>query len=118
MEPWRRLGGFLIRRRRTEPACTGILIANSVGQIDGQRDRRRRDRRPNQRRRRAPELTANAMRDCALAGVIDRGPLAPWLFHNTFQRIKPAIAARDGAKPDSSAMSSRGPAIELPADVP
>ena len=111
-----RLEGFLIAADAQNPLEIGILIANSsviVGnneiegaatgvQITGPR---------------APELTANAIRDCALAGVSMEGLVDPWLFHNSFQRDKTAIAVHGEAKPVLTGNVFEKAPIALPADV-
>jgi serine/threonine protein phosphatase PrpC len=48
---------------------------------------------------RAPELTADAIRDCSEAGVAIEAGVNPWLFHNSFQRNKVAIAIHGDANP-------------------
>jgi PPM family protein phosphatase len=112
-----RFEGFLIAADSQNPLEIGILIANSsvvvanneiegaaTGiQITGPR---------------APELTANAIRDCTLAGVSMEGLVDPWLFHNSFQRDKTAIAVHGDAKPVLTGNVFEKAPIVLPADVP
>jgi PPM family protein phosphatase len=112
-----RLDGFLIAADPKNPLEVGILIADSSAnivnneiegaatgiQITGPR---------------APELTANAIHDCAIAGVSMEGLVNPWLFHNSFQRDKAAIAIHGEAKPVLTGNVFEKAPFALPADVP
>ena len=94
-----RLSGFRILADPEMPLSIGILLRESVVEIDdvevkgagigieisGSA---------------SPVLRANAIRDCLGEGVLMLGPSAPWLSHNLIQANKGAgVAARDGAKP-------------------
>jgi PPM family protein phosphatase len=112
-----RFEGFLIAADPRNPLEIGILIANSsvivanneiegaaTGvQITGPR---------------APELTANAIHDCEVAGASMEGLVNPWLFHNSFQRDKTAIAIQGDAKPVLTGNVFEKAPVALPADVP
>jgi PPM family protein phosphatase len=94
-----RFSGFRILADPEMPLSVGILLRDSVAEIDdvevkgagvgieilgGA----------------SPVLRANAIVDCLAEGVLILGPGAPWLSHNLIQANKGAgVAARDGAKP-------------------
>ena len=61
-------------------------------------------------------LVANAVHDCA-AGVVIDGPAQPWLSHNSFQRDKLALAARNGARPSLVGNVFEKTPVELPTDM-
>ncbi len=67
---------------------------------------------------RAPELTANAIHDCSVAGVAMEGQVYPWLFHNSFQRDKTAIAISGDAKPQLIGNVFDKTPLDLPTSVP
>jgi serine/threonine protein phosphatase PrpC len=94
-----RLSGFRILADPQMPLSVGILLRDSVVEIDdvevkgagvgiqifGSA---------------GPVLRANAIRDCLAEGVLILGPGTPWLSHNLIQANKGAgLAAHDGAKP-------------------
>jgi len=94
-----RLSGFRILADPQMPLPVGILLRDSVVEIDdvevkgagvgieitGSA---------------SPVLRASAVRDCLAEGVLILGPGAPWLSHNLIQTNKGAgVAARNGAKP-------------------
>jgi serine/threonine protein phosphatase PrpC len=94
-----RLSGFRILADPEMPLSVGILLRDSVVEIDdvevkgagvgieihGSA---------------SPVLRANAVRDSLAEGVLILGPSAPWLSHNLIQTNRGAgVAARDGAKP-------------------
>jgi serine/threonine protein phosphatase PrpC len=94
-----RFSGFRILADAAMPLSVGILLRDSVVEIDdvevkgagvgieilGSA---------------SPMLRASAVRECLAEGVLILGPSAPWLSHNLIQANKGAgVAARDGAKP-------------------
>ena len=61
-------------------------------------------------------LVANALHDCT-GGVVIDGPAQPWVSHNSFQRDKLALAARNGAKPSLIGNVFEKTPVELPSDM-
>jgi serine/threonine protein phosphatase PrpC len=46
-----------------------------------------------------PALVGNAVHDCSAEGLLIGGASTLWISHNTFQRDKGGVRARDGAQP-------------------
>jgi serine/threonine protein phosphatase PrpC len=66
---------------------------------------------------RAPELTANSIHDCVVAGVsVDSAK--PWLFHNTFQHDKTALSLQGESHPQLIGNVFDQSPLKLPADLP
>lgn len=111
-----RLEGFLIAADPQNPLEIGIAIQDSSTvilnteiegaatgvQITGPR---------------TPELTADAIHDCSVAGVAIEGLVNPWLFHNTFQRDKAAILVQGEAKPQLVGNVFEKAPFDLPAGL-
>ena len=94
-----RLSGFRILADPGMPISTGILLRDSVVEIDDV-EVKGAGIGIEIRGSTSPVLRANAIRDCLAEGVLILGPGAPWLSHNLIQANKGAgVAARDGAKP-------------------
>ena len=94
-----RLSGFRILADAAMPLSTGILLRDSVVEIDDV-EVKGAGVGIEIRGSTSPVLRANAIRDCLGEGVLILGPGAPWLSHNLIQANKGAgVAARDGAKP-------------------
>jgi serine/threonine protein phosphatase PrpC len=94
-----RLSGFRILADPGTPLSTGILLRDSVVEIDDV-EVKGAGIGIEIRGGASPVLRANAIRDCLAEGVLILGPGAPWLSHNLIQANKGAgVAARDGAKP-------------------
>jgi hypothetical protein len=94
-----RLSGFRILADPAMPISTGILLRDSVVEIDDV-EVKGAGIGIEIRGSTSPVLRANAIRDCLGEGVLILGPGAPWLSHNLIQANKGAgVAARDGAKP-------------------
>src|ERR1017187_978117 len=94
-----RLSGFRILADPGMPISTGILLRDSVVEIDDV-EVKGAGIGIEIRGSTSPVLRANAIRDCLGEGVLILGPGAPWLSHNLIQANKGAgVAARDGAKP-------------------
>jgi hypothetical protein len=94
-----RLSGFRILADAAMPLSTGILLRDSVVEIDDV-EVKGAGIGIEIRGSTSPVLRANAIRDCLGEGVLILGPGAPWLSHNLIQANKGAgVAARDGAKP-------------------
>jgi serine/threonine protein phosphatase PrpC len=47
----------------------------------------------------SPALVGNALHDCSAEGLLVSGASTPWISHNSFQRDKGGVRARDGAQP-------------------
>jgi serine/threonine protein phosphatase PrpC len=47
----------------------------------------------------SPALVGNAVHDCSAEGLLVSGASTPWISHNSFQRDKGGVRARDGAQP-------------------
>jgi hypothetical protein len=121
-----RVTGFLIQGDAQAPLSTGILLDNSTVEIDGV-DIEAANVGIEIRGAASPILRGDAIHDCIAEGLLITGASSPLVAHNTFQRIKgPAIAARDGAKPEivgnvferSTAQVPWTAVLELPPDVP
>jgi serine/threonine protein phosphatase PrpC len=94
-----RFSGFRILADPAMPISTGILLRDSVVEIDDV-EVKGAGIGIEIRGSASPVLRANAIRDCLAEGVLILGPGAPWLSHNLIQANKGAgVAARDGAKP-------------------
>jgi PPM family protein phosphatase len=94
-----RFSGFRILADPEMPLSTGILLRDSVVEIDDV-EVKGAGVGIEIRGSASPTLRANAIRDCLAEGVLILGPSAPWLSHNLIQANKGAgVAARDGAKP-------------------
>ncbi len=61
-------------------------------------------------------LVANGVHDCA-AGIIIDGPAQPWVSHNSLQRDKVGLAARNGARPSLVGNVFEKAPVELPSDM-
>jgi nitrous oxidase accessory protein NosD len=61
-------------------------------------------------------LVANAVHDCGTGVLID-GPAQPWISHNSFQRDKLAVTARNGARPSLVGNVFDKTPVDLPADM-
>jgi serine/threonine protein phosphatase PrpC len=113
-----RVAGFLIQGNAQAPLSTGILLDNSSVEIDGM-DIEGANVGIEIRGAASPSLSGNAIHDCIAEGVLIAGPSAAWISHNTFQRIKgPAIAARDGAKPEIVGNTFEKSTLDLPPGAP
>jgi len=121
-----RVTGFLIQGDAQAPLSTGILLDNSSVEIDGV-DIEGANVGIEIRGAASPTVRGNAIHDCIAEGLLITGASSPLVTHNTFQRIKgPAIAARDGAKPElvgnvferNTAQVPWTAVLELPPDIP
>jgi hypothetical protein len=112
-----RLAGFLIAADAQNPLEFGILLQNSSVDIENTEIEGAstgiRIEGP-----RAPTLTADAIHDCTLAGVVIEGLVSPWLFHNSFQRDKTAIVIHGDAKPVLTGNVFERAPLDLPAGIP
>jgi hypothetical protein len=110
-----RLSGFSIEGSADSPLAAGARIADSEVEID---DTEVAGAEIGMEIRGGGHATlrANAIHDC-LTGVLVSGPSRPWLSHNSFQRDKIALAARDGARPSLVGNFFEKTALELPADM-
>ncbi len=112
-----RVTGFLIQGDQQAPLSIGILLDNSTVEIDGV-DIEGANIGVEIRGAASPTLRGNAIRDCIAEGLLIAGPSAPVIANNTFQRIKgPAIAAREGAKPEIVGNVFEKSKLDLPPDI-
>ncbi|MCX6631970.1 MAG: right-handed parallel beta-helix repeat-containing protein, partial [Candidatus Solibacter sp.] len=110
-----RLTGFRILADAAMPLSVGILLRDSVVEIDDV-EVKGAGIGIEIRGSTSPVLRANAIRDCLAEGVLILGPSAPWLSHNLIQANKGAgVAARDGAKPSLLANTFDRNVLEPPA---
>jgi hypothetical protein len=63
-------------------------------------------------------LIGSAIRDCQGEAVLLSGPVEAWISHNTFQRNKGGLVARDGAKPALVGNVFEKNPIVLPPEIP
>lgn len=111
-----RFEGFLIAADAQDPLEIGILIGNSSVTIEDT-DIEGAATGVEITGPRAPELTANSIHDCAVAGVTMEGLVNPWLFHNSFQRDKAAIVVRGEARPQLLGNVFEKAPLNLPAGM-
>jgi serine/threonine protein phosphatase PrpC len=110
-----RFSGFRILADPEMPLSTGILLRDSVVEIDDV-EVKGAGVGIEIRGSASPALRANAIRDCLAEGVLILAPAAPWLSHNLIQANKGAgVAARDGAKPSLLANTFDRNVLEPPA---
>jgi len=113
-----RVTAFLIQGDAQAPLSTGILLDNSGVDIEGV-DIEGANVGIEIRGAASPTLRGDAIHDCIAEGILIAGPSSPLISHNTFQRIKgPAIAARDGAKPELVGNVFEKSVLDLPPDLP
>lgn len=111
-----RLEGFLISADAQNPLEFGMLVQNSSvtivnNEIEGAGTG------VEIAGPRAPELTANAFRNCAQAGVAMQGLVNPWLFHNSFQDNRTAISVDAEAHPQLVGNVFDKTPVNLPPDI-
>ena len=90
--------GFRIAVDEEAPPATGILVIESnvlIDQVEIDRAGIGVDVRGASRL----ILVASAIHDCRSEGLLMSGPVVASISHNTFQRNKDGLAARDGARP-------------------
>jgi hypothetical protein len=68
----------------------------------------------------SPTLRADAIHDCASAGILITGPSQPLISHNTLRANKTGLAAHDGARPalEGNLFDKNSIQVELPAEMP
>jgi hypothetical protein len=109
-----RFTGFRILADRDAPLSTGILLRDSVVEIDDV-EVKGAGVGIEIRGSASPAVRASAIRDCLAEGILILGPSAPWLSHNLIQSNKGAgVAARDGARPSLLGNVVEHNALELP----
>ena len=112
-----RFSGFRILAAKDLPISTGILLDNSIVEVDdvevegagigieihGAS---------------SPVLRANSIHDCTAEGVLILGASRPWISHNDIRRNKGAgLAARDGARPALLDNVFEKNVVEVPDDL-
>jgi hypothetical protein len=93
-----RLSGFRIAADPQSPLATGILAVDSnikLDQLEIEGATVGIEARGSSR----ISLVGSAIHDCLGEGVLLSGPVEAWIAHNSFQRNKAGLVARDGAKP-------------------
>jgi len=93
-----RFSGFRIAVGEQEPSATGMLVIESdvlIDQVEIDRAGIGIDVRGASR----VTLVGNTIHDCRSEGLLMSGPVVASISHNTFQRNKDGLAARDGARP-------------------
>jgi len=112
-----RVADFLIKADETTPLPQGIVLNNSVIEVDGvevagaavgiqvQGEG-------------SPKLVGNAIHDCAREGLLVLAPATPWVEHNSFQRNKAGLVAREGAKPALIGNVFDKNPVDLPPAIP
>ena len=109
-----RFSGFRILADRDAPLSTGILLRDSVVEIDDV-EVKGAGVGIEIRGSASPSVRASAIRDCLAEGILILGPSTPWLSHNLIQGNKGAgVAARDGARPALLGNVVERNALELP----
>jgi serine/threonine protein phosphatase PrpC len=93
-----RFSGFRIVADAARPLATGILIVGSNVKIE-QVEVEGAGVGIEIRGASHVSLVANAVHDCLAEGLLMSGPMEPWVLHNSFQRNKGGLVARDGARP-------------------
>jgi PPM family protein phosphatase len=112
-----RFSGFRIAAGALTPVAAGILIIESnvtidEVEIDGAGvgiEARGASR---------VSLVGSAIHDCIGEGLLMSGPVEAWISHNSFQRNKGGLAARDGARPALVGNVFEKNPIVLPPEVP
>ncbi len=111
-----RVTGFRILADPQAPLSAGILLADSVVEIDDV-EIAGAETGIEVRGSASPVLRANSIQDCG-TGVLIVGLSQPWISHNAIRRSKRAgIAALDGARPWLSENIFEKSALELPAEI-
>jgi len=93
-----RLSGFRIAADAQAPLATGVLIIESSVNLD-QVEIEGASVGIEVRGASRVSLVANAIHDCLGESLLISGPVDAWLAHNSFQRNKGGLVARDGARP-------------------
>jgi serine/threonine protein phosphatase PrpC len=112
-----RLAGFHILMDEQDPPATAILVVDSsviVDQVDIERAGIGIDVRGGS----DVTLIGNAIHDCRGEGLLLSGPVKASISHNSFQRNKGGIVARDGARPALVGNVFEKNPIVLPPEIP
>jgi hypothetical protein len=99
-----RVSGMRIAGAPDAPLSIGILLADSAvtledDEVDGAKIGIEIRAGANPTAAANPSLVGNAVHDCIAEGLLITGTTTPWISHNTFQRNKGGVRARDGAQP-------------------
>ncbi len=112
-----RISGFRILADRDAPLSTGILLRDSVVEIDDV-EVKGAGVGIEIRGSASPSVRASAIRDSLAEGILILGSSTPWLSHNAIQNNKGAgVAARDGARPSLLGNVVEHNVLELPGGV-
>jgi hypothetical protein len=109
-----RISGFRILADREAPLAAGIVLVNSKVDVDNMEVASAGV--GIEIRGGEVMLRANTVRDCAGEGVLVKGA-SPWLSHNSIQRNKIGLAARDGARPALIGNVFEKNTVEMPPDI-
>jgi hypothetical protein len=114
-----RITGFRILADAAMPLAAGIVLVNSVAEVDevevsgaGVGIEVRGGARV--------ALRGSSIHDCAGVGVLISGPSAPWISHNIVRGNKVGLAVRDGARPAlaDNLFEKNKTGLELPPEMP
>lgn len=111
-----RLSGFRIAADSHAPLATGILAVDSnikLDQVEIEGATVGIEARGSSR----VSLVGSAIHDCLGEGVLLSGPVVAWIAHNSFQRNKAGLVARDGARPALVGNVFEKNPIVLPAEI-
>jgi len=109
-----RFTGFRILADREAPLSAGILLRDSVVEIDDV-EVKGAGIGIEIRGTASPSVRASAVRDCLAEGILILGASTPWLSHNLIQSNKGGgVAARDGARPSLIGNVVDRNALEIP----
>jgi serine/threonine protein phosphatase PrpC len=111
-----RFAGFRIVADAAAPLTTAILIVQSSVKID-QVEIEGAGVGIEIRGSSRVSLVGNAIHDCLAEGLLMSGPMEPWISHNSFQRNKGGLTARDGARPALAGNVFEKNPIVLPPEI-
>ncbi|HJT87721.1 MAG TPA: protein phosphatase 2C domain-containing protein [Bryobacteraceae bacterium] len=112
-----RISGFLIQGDAQAPVAEGIVLVDSVVEVDGM-EIAGTGTGIEIRGGESPTLEGNTIRDSSGDGIAISGPSKPWISHNWLRMNKGVgLAARDGARPSLVGNVFDKQKVELPADI-
>lgn len=111
-----RFSGFRIVGDAQAPLAAGILIVESSVRID-QVEIEGAGVGIEIRGASHVSLVGDAIHDCLAEGLLMSGPMEPWILHNSFQRNKGGLVARDGARPALAGNVFEKNPIVLPPEI-
>lgn len=111
-----RFSGFRIVADPKAPISTGVLIVESNVSLD-QLEIEGAAVGIEVRGASKVSLVGNAIHDCFGESLLISGPVEAWLAHNSFQRNKAGLVARDGARPALAGNVFEKNPIVLPSEI-